>query len=289
MSFLSVSSRIDRARRSWAAKLLRKPGAVAGAVIVLVAVLTAILAPWIAPHPPTKIYYEAVQAPPSWQHPFGTDQLGRDVLSRVIYGARISMTVGVIVVAIGLSFGTLLGLLAGYYQGWVDQVVMRVMEILLAFPEILLAIAIVAILGPDLNNTMIAVGISVIPVYALTVRSSVLSILEREYIQAARALGASNLWIIFHHVLPNVASPILVVATVNVGVAILVAAGLSYVGLGAQPPTPEWGSMLSQARDYLQTSWWIATFPGLAITLVVLGFNLLGDALRDLIDPRSSK
>lgn len=289
MSFLSVSSRIDWARRSWAAKLLRKPGAVAGAVIVLVAVLTAILAPWIAPHPPTKIYYEAVQAPPSWQHPFGTDQLGRDVLSRVIYGARISMTVGVIVVAIGLSFGTLLGLLAGYYQGWVDQVVMRVMEILLAFPEILLAIAIVAILGPDLNNTMIAVGISVIPVYALTVRSSVLSILEREYIQAARALGASNLWIIFHHVLPNVASPILVVATVNVGVAILVAAGLSYVGLGAQPPTPEWGSMLSQARDYLQTSWWIATFPGLAITLVVLGFNLLGDALRDLIDPRSSK
>lgn len=289
MSFLSVSSRIDRARRSWAAKLLRKPGAVAGVVIVLVAVLTAILAPWIAPHPPTKIYYEAVQAPPSWQHPFGTDQLGRDVLSRVIYGARISMTVGVIVVAIGLSFGTLLGLLAGYYQGWVDQVVMRVMEILLAFPEILLAIAIVAILGPDLNNTMIAVGISVIPVYALTVRSSVLSILEREYIQAARALGASNLWIIFHHVLPNVASPILVVATVNVGVAILVAAGLSYVGLGAQPPTPEWGSMLSQARDYLQTSWWIATFPGLAITLVVLGFNLLGDALRDLIDPRSSK
>ncbi|MCL6567352.1 MAG: ABC transporter permease [Meiothermus silvanus] len=289
MSFLSVSSRIDRARRSWAAKLLRKPGAVAGAVIVLVAVLTAILAPWIAPHPPTKIYYEAVQAPPSWQHPFGTDQLGRDVLSRVIYGARISMTVGVIVVAIGLSFGTLLGLLAGYYQGWVDQVVMRVMEILLAFPEILLAIAIVAILGPDLNNTMIAVGISVIPVYALTVRSSVLSILEREYIQAARALGASNLWIIFHHVLPNVASPILVVATVNVGVAILVAAGLRYVGLGAQPPTPEWGSMLSQARDYLQTSWWIATFPGLAITLVVLGFNLLGDALRDLIDPRSSK
>lgn len=289
MSFLSVSSRIDQARRSWAAKLLRKPGAVAGAVIVLVAVLTAILAPWIAPHPPTKIYYEAVQAPPSWQHPFGTDQLGRDVLSRVIYGARISMTVGVIVVAIGLSFGTLLGLLAGYYQGWVDQVVMRVMEILLAFPEILLAIAIVAILGPDLNNTMIAVGISVIPVYALTVRSSVLSILEREYIQAARALGASNLWIIFHHVLPNVASPILVVATVNVGVAILVAAGLSYVGLGAQPPTPEWGSMLSQARDYLQTSWWIATFPGLAITLVVLGFNLLGDALRDLIDPRSSK
>lgn len=276
-------------RHRWLLKFLRKPGGVAGAILVLGAILVALLAPLIAPHSPTQIYYEAVQAPPSGQHPFGTDQLGRDVLSRVIYGTRISMTVGLIVVAIGLSFGTLLGLLAGFYRGWVDQGVMRVMEILLAFPEILLAIAIVAILGPDLGNTMIAVGVSVIPVYALTVRSSVLSILERDYIQSARAIGASNGWILWRHVLPNVVSPILVVATVNVGVAILIAAGLSYVGLGAQPPTPEWGSMLSQARDYLQTSWWIATFPGLAITLVVLGFNLLGDALRDLIDPRGRK
>lgn len=266
--------------------LLRKPTAIFGLILVLLAVFTALFAPWLAPHSPTESFYDAIQQPPSARFPFGTDELGRCVLSRVIYGARISLSVATFAVLIGLSFGTLFGLMAGYFGGWVDNVLMRLTDVMLAFPEILLTIAIVAILGPGLNNTAMAVGLAVVPVYARTVRSAVLQVRQLDYIQAAEALGQSDIRIMSRHVLPNVLSPIVVIATVNIGTVILITAGLSYVGLGAQPPTPEWGAMLSEARAYLQNGWWMATFPGLAITLLVIAFNLIGDTVRDVLDPR---
>lgn len=278
----------DRAvrQKSFLRRLLRKPGAFAGLLVIAVFVILAVFAPLIAPYSPTKLIYTAIQQGPTLQHPFGTDDLGRDVLSRVIYGARISMEVGVIAVAIAMTVGSLLGLFAGFLGGWSDTIIMRGMDIMLAFPGILLAIAIVAILGPSLANTMIAVGISAIPVYARTVRGAALTVLGNDYIQAARALGASPLRVAFKYVLPNVTAPITVLATVGIATSILTAAGLSYLGLGAQPPTPEWGAMLSEARAYLRDAWWMATFPGVAIMLVVMAFNLLGDGLRDIWDPR---
>lgn len=274
-------------RKSWLGRLLRKPNALVGGAIVVALLLVAALAPIVAPHSPTATFPGASLQPPSLRFLFGTDELGRDVFSRVVYGTRISVQVGVIAVGIALVVGTAIGLLVGYFGGFVDNAVMRVMDVMLAFPEILLAIAIVAILGPSLNNTMVAIGLAVIPVYARTVRSSVLSVVGNDYIEAAHATGVGNLRIIVRHVLPNVLSPIIVLSTVNVGTAILIAAGLSYVGLGAQPPAPEWGSMLSTARAYLSTAPWMSVFPGLAIALVVLAFNLLGDAIRDIADPRS--
>jgi len=281
-----ASSARQPRQKSFLRRLLRKPGAFAGLLVIAVFLVVAVFAPLIAPYPPTKLIYTAIQQPPSIQHLFGTDDLGRDVLSRVIYGARISMEVGVIAVAIAMTVGSMLGLFAGFLGGWTDTIIMRGMDIMLAFPGILLAIAIVAILGPSLANTMIAVGISAIPVYARTVRSAALTVLGNDYIQAARALGASPLRVAIRYVLPNVTAPITVLATVGIATSILTAAGLSYLGLGAQPPTPEWGAMLSEARAYLRAAWWMATFPGVAIMVVVLAFNLLGDGLRDLLDPR---
>jgi peptide/nickel transport system permease protein len=266
---------------------LHRPTAVTGGGIILILILLAIVAPLIAPHNPLHTYSNAVLSSPSAAFPLGTDELGRDVLSRVLYGTRISLQIAIICVGIALTIGSALGLVAGYLGGVVGAVIMRFMDVLLAFPDILLAIAIVAILGPGLNNAMIAIGVAIVPVYARTVRSSVLTVVEADYVRAARGIGASDLRIIWRHVLPNVMAPIIVISSVNSGVTILVAAGLSYVGLGAQPPTPEWGSMLSSALNYMPQDWWTAVFPGLAITLTVLGFNLLGDALRDLLDPRS--
>ena len=280
-------------RRSFGGRRLRKflgkPGAVVGAIVILAFILVALFAPALAPYEPEKMIYTAVQQPPSWEHPFGTDELGRDIFSRVLHGARISLQVGIIAVGIALTSGTLLGLLAGFLGGRVDALIMRTMDVMLAFPGILLALAIVAILGPGLFNTMIAVGVAAVPVYARTARASTLSTLELDYVIAATALGASRARIAFVHVLPNITAPIIVLATVGVATAILSAAGLSYLGLGAQPPTPEWGAMLSEARSFLRSSWWMATFPGLAIMLVVMAFNLLGDGLRDVFDPRASK
>lgn len=276
-------------RKRWGnfwVRLMKKPSAVAGSVVILMFIGLALFAPLIAPHEPNSMIYTAIQQPPSLLYPFGTDELGRDILSRVIYGARISMQVGVIAVGIALTSGTLLGLLAGFFGGLLDALIMRTMDVMLAFPGILLAIAIVAILGPDLFNAMIAVGVAAVPVYARTARASTLSVLELDYVQAAVALGASKVRIIFKYVLPNIAAPIVVLATIGVATSILSAAGLSFLGLGAQPPTPEWGAMLSEARSFLRASWWMATFPGLAIMIVVLAFNLLGDGLRDLWDPR---
>lgn len=267
-------------------RMLRHPGAVFGVVVIGIEVLAAVFATWLAPHDPLHTYQDYVLSPPSGRFVLGTDEVGRDVLSRIVYGARISLEIAAICVGIAAVLGSALGLLAGFLRGATDAVIMRAMDALLAFPEILLAIAVVAILGPGLNNTMAAIGVALTPVYARTVRSATLQVAESEYVRAARVVGVPGWLILVRHVLRNVQTPIIVISTVNVGTTILIAAGLSYVGLGAQPPTPEWGSMLSSAHNYLPDDWWTATFPGLAITLSVLAFNLLGDALRDYLDPR---
>jgi peptide/nickel transport system permease protein len=257
-----------------------------GAIVTGLFLAMAALASWVAPYDPLVPATDSILQPPSRAHPFGTDELGRDVLSRVLYGSRISLEVGLVAVGIAMAAGTLLGLIAGFNGGLWDAVIMRGTDVLLAFPGILLAIAIVATLGPNLINVMIAVGIGAVPVYARTVRGSTLSVREMEYVEAARAAGATTARLLGRHVLRNIAAPVLVLATLGVGINILIAAGLSYVGLGAQPPSPEWGAMLSGARQYLRDAWWTAVFPGLAITVVILGVNLLGDGLRDALDPR---
>jgi peptide/nickel transport system permease protein len=257
-----------------------------GAVVTGLFLAMAVLASWVAPYDPLVPATDSILQPPSRAHPFGTDELGRDVLSRVLYGSRISLEVGLVAVGIALAAGTLLGLIAGFNGGMWDTLIMRGTDVLLAFPGILLAIAVVATLGPNLINVMIAVGIGAVPVYARTVRGSTLSVRQMEYVEAARAAGATTARLLGRHVLRNIAAPVLVLATLGVGINILIAAGLSYIGLGAQPPTPEWGAMLSGARQYLRDAWWTAVFPGLAITVVILGVNLLGDGLRDALDPR---
>lgn len=270
--------------RFWA--LLAHPGAIFGIVVIGVQVVMAVFAPWIAPHPPNEAYTNYVLTGPSSHFWFGTDELGRDVLSRVIFGARVSLQIAAICVSIAATAGSMLGMLAGFYRGPADSIIMRAMDVVLAFPDILLAVAVIAILGPGLNNTMVAIGIALIPVYARTVRAATLQVAESEYVRAATVIGVARWRILFTHVLRNVWTPIIVISTVNISTTILIAAGLSYVGLGAQPPTAEWGSMLSDAHTYLPADWWTAVFPGLAITFSVLAFNLLGDAFRDVLDPR---
>ncbi|PYP19527.1 MAG: glutathione ABC transporter permease GsiD [Gemmatimonadetes bacterium] len=267
-------------------RLRRRPLVIAAFAVLALFVILALAAPLLAPHDPIALIPGAVLRPPSRSFPLGTDELGRDVLSRVIHGARISLRIGLVTIGIALVLGTVIGVLAGFYGGVIDGVLMAVMEVLLAFPQILLAMAILAMLGPSLTNAMIAVGLSAVPVYARTARGTTLSVRAMDYVEAARAIGVGDGRILARHVLPNMISPVVVLATAGVGIAILIAAGLSYLGLGAQPPTPEWGAMLSQARAYLRNAWWMATFPGLAITLVVISLNLCGDWLRDLLDPR---
>ncbi|MBO8128401.1 MAG: ABC transporter permease [Peptococcaceae bacterium] len=267
-------------------RLLRQKTAVLGLIIVCTLIITALLAPVLAPYDPLVPDLVNRLQPPSAEHPFGTDALGRDILSRVIYGSRISIQVGIIAVGISLLCGTLLGAISGYYGGKLDLVIMRLIDILMAFPYILLAIAITAMLGPGLTNAMIAIGIVGIPIYARVVRGAVLSVKEMEYIEAARVCGCSNFRILFKHVLPNCLAPLIVQATLGIGTAILDAAGLGFLGLGAQPPKPEWGIMLNKGKDVMQIAPWVIMFPGAAILLAVLGFNLLGDGLRDALDPR---
>jgi peptide/nickel transport system permease protein len=273
--------RFDVARR-----LARNRGAFGGLIMLLAIGVSAALAPLIARFDPIAIDPSHALYSPGLPYFLGSDQYGRDVFSRVIFGSRISLTVGPIAVAIALVPGVALGLLAGYYGRWIDIVLMRAVDVMLAFPGILLALGIVAVLGPSLSSLMVAVGISSIPTYARLTRGSVLAARENLYVDAARVIGATDGEILVRHILPNVVAPIIVVATLGVGSAILVAATLSFLGLGSQPPTPEWGRMLSEGRQYLREQWWIATFPGLAIMLTVLALNMLGDGLRDALDPR---
>ncbi len=258
-----------------------------GLIVVLMTVVVGIAAPVIDPYDP-KVDSNLAESrrAPSLQHPFGTDRLGRDMLRRIVHGTRISLTVGFLVVFAAGTTGTLLGLAAGYFRGLTDSIIMRLIDVLLAFPAILLAIAIVAVRGPGLANTMIAVSVVGIPGYARVVRSMVLSIRERDYVEAARMVGVTNLRIMFRHILPNSLSPIIVQATLGVGGAILFAAALGFLGLGAQPPSPEWGAMIGDGIPFLRQSPHMVFFPGMAIMLTVLGFNLLGDGLRDALDPQ---
>lgn len=267
-------------------RLRRSPHLLVGLAVVVGVLACAVLAPLIAPYSPVDQAFSDQLRPPSPVHLFGTDEFGRDIFSRVLFGARIALAVGFLSDGIALSLGVTLGLAAGYCGGRVDAVLMRSVDLLLAFPYLLLAMIVVAILGPGLTNAMIAIGIVYTPQFARVVRGAVLAVRSQEYVDAAGALGASPGRILRRHVLPNVLSPVIVMATLTVGFAIVETAGLSFLGLGASPPTPEWGSMLATGRSYMLTAPWIATFPGLAILVTVIGFNLVGDGLRDLLDPR---
>jgi len=266
-------------------RFLRHRLAVAGLGLILVLILLALAAPRVAPHDPIRQDLPRALAGPSAEFPLGTDEFGRCILSRILYGARLSLLVGVIATAIGAAVGILSGLAAGYFPR-LDAPIMRVMDVLLAFPSILLAIAVVAALGPSLVNVMIAVGVRSIPSYARLARSMVLSLKELEFVQGATALGASHPRVLFRHILPNSVSPLLVFSSMQIATAILLAAILSFLGLGVQPPTPEWGKMVSDGRAYLMEAPHVSLFPGLAIFVAVMGFNCLGDGLRDALDPR---
>ena len=267
-------------------RLKRSKMAMCGLVIISLLFITAVFADIIAPYPYAQQNLRETFQYPSIKHLFGTDDFGRDIFSRIVYGARISLEVGFLSVGISIIVGGFLGAIAGYYGGKLDQLIMRSMDILLSIPSILLAISIVAALGPGLVNLMIAVGISSIPRYARIVHSSVLTIRDYEYVEAARAVGSSDLRIIFKHILPNCLAPLIVQSTLGVATAIIVAAALSFIGLGIQPPVPEWGAMLSGGRSFIRNYWFMTVFPGLAIMITVFGLNLLGDGLRDALDPR---
>lgn len=267
-------------------RLRRNHGAVAGGFFIILLIILALIGPAIAPYKERAIAGKSL-SPPSTYFWMGTDVLGRDVMSRILFGAHISLTVGFGAVLIGVVIGVALGLIGGFYGRKVDVAVTMFVDTTLAFPDILLAIAIVSVLGPSLRNAMIAVGIGSFPSYARLVRGQVLSAKQYDYVEAARVLGASDKRLMVRHVLPNVIAPIIVLSTLRVGTAILAAASLSFLGLGAQPPTPEWGAMVNDGRGYLRVAWWITTFPGLAIMLTVLAVNQFGDGLRDALDPRS--
>jgi len=291
LDFVTEDRRALRWRRILR-KLIENKGAVFGLIMVLGVIFCAVLAPLISPHDPILQDVEKRLIPPVGQegadpnYLLGTDHLGRDIVSRLIYGARISIVVSVSAVALSAVLGTLIGLFSGFYGGKVDNIFMRLADVQLAFPFILLAIAIIAVLGPDLQNIIITMAITGWVIYARVVRAEVLSLREKEFITSVRALGGSNGRIIFRHLFPNVIPPIIVIVTLEMARMIIMEAALSFLGLGIQPPTPTWGGMLADGRVYLVTSWWLATFPGLVIMLVVLGINLLGNWLRDMLDPR---
>ena len=267
-------------------------GAVIGLVFFLFLVLLAIFAPLIAPHDPTQQYRDAVLVPPFWQEGgrtdflLGTDAVGRDMLSRLIYGTQFSLFVGVIVTTLSLVVGVVFGVLAGYFRGWVDTAIMRVMDIILAFPSLLLALVLVAILGPGLVNAMIAISLVYQPHFVRLARAAVMSEKTRDYVVAAKVAGAGNMRLMFKTILPNCMAPLIVQATLSFSSAILDAAALGFLGMGAQPPTPEWGTMLAEAREFIQSKWWVVTLPGVAILITVLAINLMGDGLRDALDPK---
>lgn len=290
LSILESGTEGERSRNSeWrrAVHSLRKsPLAVLGFVIIGGLIALAIFAPLLAPYSPTKMRLSERLSPPSSTHIFGTDDVGRDILSRVIYGSRISLRICTVVVGLTIGIGTILGVVAGYLGGWVDELIMRISDVFLAFPALILAMAIAAALGPSLHNVILAMVVIWWPRYARVARGQVLVLREIDYMVAAKAMGTSASRTFIHHILPNCISPILIQATLDLGEVLLTAATLSFIGFGAQPPTPEWGAMISLGRNYLRDNWWYATFPGLAILVAVMGFNLLGDAARDVLDPR---
>lgn len=291
MSAKDNTKKTNKKRSQWVEiwrRLKKNKMAVLGLGILIVLILAALFADQLADYDTVVIkqnLVERLQAPSS-KHWLGTDEFGRDIFARIVHGARVSLKVGIIAVSISIIFGGILGAIAGYYGGILDNFIMRAMDIFLAVPGILLAIAIVSALGPSIINLMIAISISSIPRYARIVRASVLSIRDQEFIEAAKAIGASNTRIIFRHIIPNSLAPVIVQGTLGVASAILSTAGLSFIGLGIQPPAPEWGSMLSGGRQYLRYAWWVTTFPGVAIMITILSLNLLGDGLRDALDPR---
>lgn len=267
-------------------KLKKNKAAMIGGILILFFIAVAFIGPYFTPYEPDAQNVVNKLQPPSADHWFGTDHHGRDIFSRIIHGMSITLYIGFFSVAMGAMVGVILGMISGYYGGKIDTIIMRIMDVLLAFPGILLALAVVSVLGPSLNNVIIAVAIFSIPVFARIVRGSTLSVRKLEYIDAMRALGASDRRIIFKHILPNIASPIIVQATLSIATTVLTAAGLSFLGLGAQPPMPEWGAMLSDGRNYLYNAWHVAFFPGVMIVAVVLAFNIFGDGLRDALDPK---
>ena len=278
----SQSSPAQRALR----RLLRRRAAMFGLVVVVLFIATALFAPYIAPHDPLQTSWSAIRKAPGGQYLLGTDEIGRDVLSRVIWGARASLLAGVVSVTIALAFGVPIGLLAGYAGRWIDAIVSRCTDAMLACPFLILAIALAAFLGPSLTNAMIAIGISATPVFIRLTRGQVLAVKAEDYVMAARAVGNSPLRIALRHILPNVVPPLIVQATLAIAAAVIAEASLSFLGLGQQPPAPSWGSMLNTAKNYIDNAPWMAIWPGLSIFLLVLSFNLLGDGLRDALDPR---
>jgi peptide/nickel transport system permease protein len=264
-------------------KFTRKRIIIYGSVLAVLVVLS-LFAPYFAPYDPIQISMEGRKSP-NVDHIFGTDRLGRDILSRIIYGTKYSLSIGIISVSIGLIFGTTMGVLSAYYGGLVDTIIMRFIDALLAFPGILLALVVIAVLGPGLFNVMLAVGISTVPEYARLARGKVLSVMQLEYIEAIHSIGGSNIRVILKHILPNISAGITILATLQVGNAILVGSGLSFLGMGAQPPTPEWGLMTAEGRSFMSQAWWISTFPGIAILITVISINQFGDGLREAIDP----
>jgi peptide/nickel transport system permease protein len=271
--------------RAWR-RLKRRKGAMAALVVVVILILLAVLAPWIAPYDPTATSFSTVRKPPSWAHWFGTDEVGRDVLSRILFGARASLSAGLVSVGIAVGAGVPLGLLAGYAGGWIDAVLSRVVDAMLAIPFLILAIALAAFLGPSLSNAMIAIGVTATPVFVRLTRGQTLGAKVEDYVEAARAVGNPHWRIALRHVLPNIVPPLLVQASLAIAGAIIAEAALSFLGLGQQPPAPSWGSMLNTAQRFIAQAPWMAFWPGFAIFFAVLSFNLLGDGLRDALDPR---
>ena len=267
-------------------RLLRRGGAIFGLTFVMFFVVIAVFAPWIAPYDPVATSWSLVRAAPSGAHPFGADELGRDVLSRIIWGARASLLAGVVSVTISVALGVPIGMLAGYLGRWVDVLISRITDAMLACPFLILAIALAAFLGPSLTNAMIAIGISATPVFIRLARAQVLSAKSEDYVEAARALGNPHFRIALRHIFPNIVAPLIVQATLAIAAAVIAEASLSFLGLGQQPPLPSWGSMLNTARNYVDQAPWMAIWPGLSIFLLVLSVNLLGDGLRDALDPR---
>ncbi len=268
-------------------RILFNKKAIVGGILLFLIALSEIFAPFISPYDPIEQNMRNRLEPPSREHPLGTDNFGRDILTRILYGGRISLRIGFISVGIAIFFGCIMGILSCFYGGWIDSVIMRFIDIMLALPGFLLALAIVAALGATINNVMIAVGISYIPVFARLMRSAVMSVIEKDYVSAARGIGGNDFQIIFKHIIPNSINPIVVQATLAMAGSILSAAGLSFLGLGAQPPTPEWGSMIASTRQFIRLSHYPVTFSGIAIVVTVLSLNLFGDGLRDALDPKT--